>query len=464
MHTTFRQWAKRQFCIIAGIHENSFEHWIGWGVKKASREQAVVVPNYTPENFDKIAPKMGMNGNKPWLTWTDAVQAPPYEIVDGVLIFHFDVISALGWILAGYEEVLHSSKRDGFGRWAEGNSLLAKHDLTRLPIINIWMMVVRNAITGKGGKPETLWPEGKRFAVALTHDVDNPYYATMPHIFKLIHGLLRPSEPNNFQHSIIKVAGSLVILAKDRFKSPKGFTKALERDIESGFKSTVFVIPTAKMFPYSQVNDPIYTLNHSTLQASLHMARENGIEIGLHTLMNTAPHADRYREQREFLAQHSQQDIISNRHHYWNISRRDTAGAFISMAESGFKFDSSVAFYDRINFRRSTAWPYHGFSPQHKCAIDIIEIPPSFMDEWMDASDPAGKAVDYLDSVADYCGVAVLNWHDKCFNNRHFQHYGQAYIQIIKHLETRDDVWVATISEIGEWWKQRSDKLFDGGK
>ena len=185
--------------------------------------------------------------------------------------------------------------------------------------------------------------------------------------------------------------------------------------------------------------------------------------MGMHPSIATAPHVERYQEQKRYLDKNLGVSVRSLRHHYWNISRKDTSDALVAMTKAGIEFDTSLGFYGHSRkanfFRRSVALPFTPFHILQNRNINLTELPPSFMDGWVDNDLSCTNLLQHIIMVGKLNGLVVLDWHGKTFNNRWFLGYGKVYTSVLKKLIKQPDIWLTNIEEVGDWWKSRTNKL-----
>jgi hypothetical protein len=81
---------------------------------------------------------------------------------------HFDLFSALFYLISRYEEYLPHLK-DMYGRYAFENSIAYKNNFLHLPLINIWLEDFRKILVQKNIPLEDTEPE---FQFIPTYDID----------------------------------------------------------------------------------------------------------------------------------------------------------------------------------------------------------------------------------------------------------------------------------------------------
>ena len=133
---------------------------------------------------------------------------------------------------------------------------------------------------------------------------------------------------------------------------------------------------------------------------------------------------------------------------------------YLGMSEAGFEIDTSISFYNKINYRRSIALPFIPFHPNKDISIPIIEVPSTLMDRWI-GDGFENTIFSHIEFLKKYNGVAVLDWHCNRFNNKKYLREGEALLEAIRILKSQEDVWIVPLEELVIWWKKRSERIFD---
>jgi hypothetical protein len=446
----FHTWSKKQFCLFLGLKKAQFEQLVDWGKDTG---KLIYIPK---AQINHNLPEIGTDKNFPYLFFTDK-ENPGFTILkdSGRLIFYFDVIAAIGWILGGFEEY-NALKRDNFGRWSKENSLLHQNGFTNAPQINLWLNFMRSYLKKRKIKTLNLWPNQKTWAVAITHDIEGlnfNFKTTLRNLFKA--GV--SFNLSYLRFALIKLVSTVIFTITDGWNFRQGFGDLIEVMNKLKLKPTLFMCGAGEKTDYLVYNDPDYLITDQNIKIDLELALKLGFSIGMHPVIQTAPLYDRYREQRANIGKIIKFKPISCRHHYWNISRGDTADAFLAMSRAGFKFDTSLSFYDEPNFRRSIALPFQIYHPKINRPLSIIEIPSTFMDQWS-SSNPQ-KFIAQLDLIKDLNGVAVLDWHSNRFSHRYYKKQKDLFINTIKKLKKDKKIWITNLNEIGLWWEKRTKDL-----
>lgn len=456
-NNAFKEYSKRMFRILLGISENSFDALVDWGGKT---NKPIFIPI---SDLSLTNPIIGVKEKMPFVLLSET-EIATIEFTKGIH-FNFDVIQSTGWLLSGYEEILNNEIRDEFGRWDEKNSLVSNNGLTNIPAINIWIDIITQFFEKNNIEYVKPWPNNKKYSVVLSHDVDNPEYLIYNHFRNLLKNVFSKDKKIR-NHLIMKFFGSIIIKSVDllRLSFKKGIKEVLKVENYYKVNSTYFFSSILQKSDYRNYNDPNYEVKDKLISKSILKLQENGFNIGLHPAINTAPYTKRYFEQKKELESIAKGCVNSVRHHYWNISRKDTSDALLAISKSGFKTDSSLSFYHKPNFRRSIAFPFTPFHINKNIEIPILEIPCTFMDNWVNKSDPGKLVMNHIDMIKRFNGMAVLNWHVNRFNNFYFNKEKTAYKIVLQKLKKDKDVWLANIEEVKDWWLRRIEIIESSSK
>jgi len=268
------------------------------------------------------------------------------------------------------------------------------------------------------------WPDGKKFAVALTHDSDS-----------------------------ISVTKEHLQDVKDRF-SESDLNQALEgrknlywnveriKEIENkfGFKSSFYFLTSE--YNLEQHRDILDELGR------------DGWEIGLHAGFGTHNNEDKMREDiSEFKSQLGSQPI-GVREHYLQFDYHKTLDL---LEKNQFVYDSSLGFREHPGFFLGTSMPFN--PPRENWEKrNILELPLIIMDTslwgYMNLNEDEGMKLieDYIRNIKNFSGLLTILWHQEAFLMKR----GEIYTKILERL-SKEDCFVSSGIAISEWWNGRND-------
>ena len=274
------------------------------------------------------------------------------------------------------------------------------------------------------------WPEARRFAACLTHDVDNLEHSRR-HILStrkrfttrdLILGLLGLRSP---YRNIGLVAGE---------------------ESKRGFRSSFFLL----------------TSNYSLgdLVPSIAPLKENGWEVGLHGDFGTHDSLEKMREAVEKFRTATGSSPPGVREHYL---RFDFEKTWQIMESVGFTYDTSVGARESLGFPLGFSTPFH--PPAHDwSSMRILEIPLVLMDTtlwgYLKLKEEKGMAEveRVIEKVREVGGLFTLLWHQEAIRMRG----GRLYSRILEKL-TSMECFVSSGIGVASWWESRSVPLLREG-
>lgn len=353
-------------------------------------------------------------------------------------------------ILSGRDEpsLFHRTVPD-FGFYAQN----LESDLYRPFLDKAWLAE---------GRERPQWPDGKEFAVCLTHDVDEvsqsdigQFLRAIPKPFTLRKESIFSARSKIFSRSL-KMIRSVLRRGNDPYEN---FESWLDLEESLDLRSTFFfaVPPTAR-----HESDCPYTLGQKvrfegTRIPLIELIKEiytRGFEIGLHPSWYSALDLEEMIHQKELLETALGVEIVSVRQHFLRFDPHKTA---IIQAKAGFKYDSSIGFNDNVGFRRGTSYPYVLLDLEKKQALNLIEIPLIAQDGALLLAEKGLRldgdhALKYIRTlcarVQEVGGVLTLSWHPHLISNPVFW---STYQQALEYLKSMDP-WFATVQQIGSWW------------
>jgi hypothetical protein len=387
----------------------------------------------------------------PLLFYTDnSIKFPCAVITASNIFISLDIFRHLGLFLSGKLEKT----------WA----LLSeqKKDLIMAPFSDYYvdfLMYCIKTVHNEQTIPlvyKTLWPEGKPFAVHLSHDVDElkKTYQWLTHPWKYmknhdIHGLY--NQYISFKQCL-------------RGKEPYWtFDSLMYRENELGVKSSFYFlneksdvwITDKKTWRHMGRR---YDWDSPQVNALMKKMDNEGWEVGLHGSFNSyKDHNKIFSEKKALETVLGMSPIVGVRQHNLNLTIPDT---WISHEKSGLLYDATLGYNDCMGFRWGTCLPFHPCLVEEKRTLKLLEIPliiedlPFFKDNHR-----CKDTVKIIQEVMNHQGVLSLLWHHSVFNDHEYPGWGNAYYRIINYCKKRD-AWITTGKNIAQWWLQRETSNF----
>jgi hypothetical protein len=177
--------------------------------------------------------------------------------------------------------------------------------------------------------------------------------------------------------------------------------------------------------------DAFYDISSDEFRVLFDSLRENGSEIGLHASYLSHRTQDQIRKEKEKLEEAAGVKVYGNRHHYWHLDPAAPHETLALAEKAGLVYDTSLAFEYYPGFRRGICHPFRPFHPGERRELDLVELPPAWMDDHFDnrllvnkIQEPENYAQGLVDSARTTGGTIILDYHLRGMNEDFFPRYG----------------------------------------
>ena len=329
------------------------------------------------------------------------------------------------------KEEYHPKQLDKFGRFTHAFSSY-KNGLEPK---------VSKFLTENGLKVE--YPENKKFAVCLTHDVDEIYPPLSHTLLSSLHYM------KNLNFNGLK--DQLFWKYKGKEFSPYwNFKEIMNLEEKHGAKSTFYFLGTDKDIRR-------FRYNIEDLENELGSIVDNGWEVGLHGGYYAYNDLEEMKKEKKRLEKVLGKEIIGYRNHYLRFKVPDT---WELLAGAGFKYDTTFGYDDVVGFRSGMCHPFKPFNLNSNKEIDILEIPLIIMDGALFGSvnsvkEAWGNAKGLIDTVEQYRGVLTLLWHNNVFKCPFRNSWKKLYEKILEY-SYKKNAWMTSGEVIWRWWEHGS--------
>lgn len=332
---------------------------------------------------------------------------------------------------------------DKWGRFDHDKSFLVQNGLDQTAIVD---ELILDVIRQLNLKVKSIWPDGKKAVVCLTHDVDaidgfsyfwlrkiNWYGRWMKARIGANH-----QEADNWISTLKKWKQ----YKRTNFDPKDSFDQIQKLEDSYGFRSTFFFMSlrhglSSEGRRYSVKNPRVAEVSKKLL--------EGGWEIGLHAAYHNHLSLSSLKEQKHRLEDVIQEEISGCRHHYLRVKFPDSWKIY---AQAGFKYSSNMGWGSDFNgFRAGTCLPYQPLG-EHS----LWEIPFQLMD-----TNPIADPESYMNVFNQYLklakavrGCLVIDFHQEHFQEEAVPGVGKVYRDILDTIAKDQDVAVMTISDV---WK-----------
>jgi hypothetical protein len=369
-----------------------------------------------------------------------------------------DIILSSFYLLSGWEErFIHRDRKD---RHVVQESFLYREKILHDPIVNQYSTMLRNLFR-TSHNPIPLWPSNKRYAVALSHDVD------YPEMFRWIE-VLRYLGKYRMKSKMRKVID--IIIGKESFWKFEDWVKLENR---YGLKSAMYFCGAkGSLLRYVfKAPDPFYDVRQDQFKRVLNYLAQNGFEVGLHSSYLAYQSTDRFLEEKKTVEESLREPIFGNRHHYWHMNPDNLSETALIHDEIGLLYDSSVCFAKRCGFRFGICSPFHLYDPIRHRHARVLELPTSLMDDHLFKyfglsyfSKPQFEIDALINSVKEHGGVFLVDYHVRGFNETFYPKWVETYKYILNKINEDGDFYSDTPLNIARYWKNREEDILRESK
>jgi hypothetical protein len=349
-----------------------------------------------------------------------------------------------------------SAAKDRFGRVPPGENELVGSGVEGTAVVSRaaarLATVASEAAARRPFRMLQPWPGGKRWAVALSHDLDAVDWWPAFTGLRLVE-LARKKEIGR----ALRVVGAAIRAAPGK-PTEAGVRELLGTEADAGVPATWFVLCGTPTFATMRAGDLTYDPGGSLATRILERIAGAGHEIGLHGSFETADDGSRFRDQRGRLASLAGRAVAGVRQHYLRMRPATTPG---QMAAAGFTYDSTFGFADRNGFRLGVADVVPAWSVEKGAPAGIELAPFAWMDralsKYRGVEEPGAWVADGL-RLATECravnGLWVGVWHPNLTPALGYPGAPDAYRRLLRALAAEDPHF-GTLGEIVAWRSSR---------
>lgn len=372
-------------------------------------------------------------------------------------------------------EEYESSRRDRWGRWEfDCSENLEAHD-PWIPEVDQWV-AGRRAELAAVTALEPLWPDGRRFAVCLTHDVDlvSPQSTPRQIMRYALAGLSRTGtarrrELVRFARPALRVARALRA-GVARFPSAR---ETLERSVElearrGAVASYLFTVPPAggrSRYDCSYAPGDRYLFRGARRRLAdvTRVLADEGFDIGLHGSYRAGMTPGALMAERAALERVTGLEVRTTRQHLLQWDVRWTPRLQV---DAGLLVDSSLGFNRNVGFRAGTSLPFRHFDVTSARPLELLEIPLVVQDvallgSWglnLDFQGALEVVRRLLDSALQVgCALTLVFHPDKLVH----PDWLALYEQTLDYAGAQEG-WLTSLDQLSTWWRGREASLLGG--
>jgi hypothetical protein len=354
--------------------------------------------------------------------------------------------------VAGAVSEQHATAADRFNRVPASETAPVKGGFEREPVVSIAARSLASAVRAAAGRRPVRtidpWPNGRRWAAALSHDLDVVDWWPVFTALRLAE-LATRGELSRLARVVASAARSI--------NEPvvwDAITRLFRMEETHHVRSSWFVLCGSPTFATARAGDLTYRPDSVQARRILNAVKKGGHELGLHGSFVTSDDHAQFAAQRARLASLTETDVGGVRQHYLRMRAGTTPRG---MAQAGFRYDSTYGFADRNGFRLGVADVVPLWDAERAAPAGVEEAPFTWMDRALSKYQRVEEPRAWIDDalvLADACraveGLWVGIWHPNLVEPLGFPGAEAAYARLLSELRGRD-AYIAPIGELVAW-------------
>jgi hypothetical protein len=340
----------------------------------------------------------------------------------------FDIFSAVFYMISRYEEYL-PHEPDHHGRFDAGSSLAMKYDFLELPVVDLWVLNLRDRLVG-------MYPELDLFSGTFkflpTSDIDLPFAILHRGILRKMGASIRSGLKGNGESEMRRAVLS------GELKDPYDTFEEMGRiHAERGLKPIIFFL-TSEYGRYDKSISPQNKTFRELVVQTMKFGRP-----AIHPSYRSAGKPALLQKEIRRLSSITGVEILASRQHYLKFKLPESYRQYL---EAGIRKEYSMGFASHCGFRAGTSKPFHFYDLEKETETPLKVTPFQVMDrtlkDYMKLSPIAAveKIKKLVDAVRSVNGTFVSIWHNDAFSDRgEWEGWKIVYLEMLNHIQERGD-------------------------
>jgi hypothetical protein len=313
----------------------------------------------------------------------------------------FDILSASFYLITRYEEYLPHTK-DMYGRYAHENSIAFKNDFLHLPLVNIWVYLLKNILHEKH---PAFVPELPTFSYLNSFDIDIAWSYKHKGILRNLGGFIK-----NPSFERIKV---LLGLSNDPFDVYLALDQLHQQFQQQPMY--FFLVGTSNGIYDKQV------LPSTQAMQNLIQSHASKYAIGLHPSWKSGDDTLLLKEEKQVLEKITGKRITASRQHY---IRFNLPADFERLCDIGITDEYSMGYGSINGFRASIATSYAWYNLNTEALTSLQLHPFCFMEanaifeQKLTVDEAALELLHYETVCRNYNGKLITVWHNNFISSK----------------------------------------------
>ncbi len=336
--------------------------------------------------------------------------------------YHFDIFSAVFYMLSRYEEYNNKAK-DKYGRFPAKESLAYKNSFLHLPVVDIWLteLIKQFAIQNSQFRFH------KKTTVSFTYDADIAYAYKGREMLRQAGSALKDVvriNPYNLAQRTAVLAGYL----EDPFDT---YHYIKTESINPVF----FFLLSERKTKYDRNINPKKPVLQSLIKDV-----KTWCPVGIHPSFYSSEKERKLVSEKKIFELIVGDEITKSRQHYLKFRMPQT---YRHLLRNGITEDYSMSFAETPGFRAGTCTPFYFFDVEKDETSELKLFPACIMESTFrdDIIIPVKEALpyfkQYFEEVNKVNGHFISIWHNDTLAANNRQHFRWLHQQILQYIRSR---------------------------
>jgi hypothetical protein len=317
---------------------------------------------------------------------------------------------------------------------------------------------------------EPLWPNGRPFAVCLTHDVDLIAAASTPRQAGRYARAGLEHDGAALPVRAARAAGRLARSLRAGVARAPSAQRTLERSVaieaERGVTASyLFTVPprgrgTRYDCVYAPEDECRFRGRRLRVADVMRTLADEGFDVGLHGSYRGAADDGVLAADRSRLESATGLEVTTTRQHLLHWDVRSTPRL---QEAAGLRVDSSLGFNRNVGFRAATSLPFRWYDLVADAPLNLLEVPlvlhdVGLLDVWgleLDLERAAEVVQRFLDRAARAGTAITFVFHPDKLDRDDWRALYEATLD--EALARR--AWVTSLAGLGDWWEAREARV-----
>lgn len=347
-----------------------------------------------------------------------------------------DLISSAFYFLSCWQEYASPEEITPTSHYDYFNSFQFRFGFTDIPPVDRYCELLAQII--RRSFPEfvisDIWPEGKKFALSLSHNVEfwnlQPNFSAGEQKLKLLKRMLYS-------------------LNKDFYNDPTRLIKIILRREKALKASSSYFILAKSNFPDQRRN---YFADEKYFNQIVNVLKDNSVNLyaskeAAYQYHFLPPELDKLQG---FSANGFRVRYLNFRYQY----------LYKVLEKANIKYDASIGFDERIGYRAGISYPFQPYNMEENRPFNVLEIPLIVLDEALYKQTGANnkkarRRINQLTAIAKkHKSHLSLCWHTHMYDLVEHPYWANLYWKSLKNAKL-NGAWLCSLDKLYNYWKNR---------